>query len=74
MVVEGVALYIYHDFICLPLFLSLDFPQIPGGPGHAKSIQYDESENNTTGEVLVPNNQYLSLWLSTGFSFPKAQV
>ncbi|MXQ96781.1 hypothetical protein E5288_WYG020967 [Bos mutus] len=26
-----------------------DFPRIPGGPGHAKSIQYDESENNTTG-------------------------
>lgn len=59
MVVGGVALYIYHDFVCLPLLLSLDFPQIPGGPGHAKSIQYDESENNTTGEVLVLNNQYL---------------
>ena len=59
MVVVGVALYIYHDFVCLPLFLSLDFPQIPGGPGHAQSIQYDESETSTTGEVLVLTNQYL---------------
>lgn len=59
MVVVEVALYIYHDFVCLPLFLSLDFPQIPGGPGHAKTIQYDESEDSTTGEVLILTNQYL---------------
>lgn len=47
MVVVGVALHIYRDFICLPLFLSLDSPQIPGGPDHGKSIQYDKSENDT---------------------------
>lgn len=47
-----VASHIYHDFICFPLLLPLDSPQVPGGPGHAKSIQYDESETNTTGEEL----------------------
>lgn len=34
-----------NDSVCLPLFLPLDFPEITGIPGRAKSIQDNECEN-----------------------------